>query len=97
MAGTPVKLLRKRLDAAGVVEHLRDLAQRATQLEVRIQQTTGAISDPTTESLDVLARRLAAGDLVGLQISFFADDDWWRDTLLRIDDNFRLVRMREGS
>jgi hypothetical protein len=97
MPGTPVKLARQRLDAAGVTEHLRDLAQRATQIEARIKDTAAQTSAATSEPLDALARRLVTGDITGLQVRFFLDDAWWSDTILRAPDSFRLVRMREGD
>ena len=37
------------------------------------------------------------GEIVAIQIRFFQDDDWWSDTVMRADDGFRLVRMREGA
>ncbi len=97
MTHPPVKLVRKRLDAAGVAEHLRDLAARGTQLEVRTKDDAARMSGATSESLDVLASRLVAGEVAGLQIRFFADDAWWSDTVLRAKAGFLLVRMREGA
>lgn len=97
MPGTPTKLVRKRLDAAGVTMHLADIAATGSQLEVRTKDATARMSDPTSESLDALAKRLVAGELAGLQIRFFADGAWWSDTLLRAADGFRLVRLREGA
>lgn len=97
MATPPVKLVRKRLDAAGVATHLRDLAAHAAQLEVRTKDDAARMSDATSEPLDALGRRLVAGEVSGLQIRFFADDAWWSDTVLRARDGFLLVRMREGA
>ncbi len=97
MTHPPVKLVRKRLDAEGVAAHLRDLAARATQLEVRTKDDAARMSDATTDPLDALGRRLVAGDVAGLQIRFFADDAWWSDTVLRAKGGFLLVRMREGA
>ena len=97
MPGTPIKLARQRLDAAAVVEHLRDLAQRATHVEVRIKDVAAQTSAATTEPLDSLARRLAAGEIAALQVRFVLDGTWWSDTLLRAANSFRLVRMREGD
>ena len=97
MTGPPVKLVRQRLDAAGVVAYVADLVTRATQLEVRTKDDLSQMSDATVEPLAALADRLVAGELAGLQIRFFADDDWWSDTVLRARAGFLLVRMREGA
>jgi hypothetical protein len=92
----PVKLMRKRLDAAGVVAHLEALAASAQQVEIRIKGAVARYSDATTDSLDTAGRRLVAGDIVAVQIRFFEGDAWWSDTLMQARDGFRLVRMREG-
>ncbi|MBV8757404.1 MAG: hypothetical protein JO257_09025 [Deltaproteobacteria bacterium] len=86
----------QRLDATAVLEHVRALAQRATQIAASIQRAD-ATFEPTGEPLDQLARRLVAGEIVGLQLRFFLDDAWCRDTLLRAPESFRLVRVREGN
>ncbi len=93
----PVKLLRKRLDDAGVEAHLRSLAAQAQQIEIRIKGAIDRYSDATTDTLEAVGRRLVAGEVVAIQIRFFQDDDWWSDTVMRADDGFRLVRMREGA
>jgi len=97
MPDKPVKLVRKRLDAGGLIAHLQELAARATSLEVRVQGEAARTSDATAEPLDMLARRLVTGELVAVQIRFCLDDTWWSDTVLRARDGFRLVRMREGA
>jgi len=94
----PIKLLRKRLDAPGLVAHLGVLAAEAQAIEIRIKGAVGAYSaDATAEHLDELGRRLVAGEIVAVQLRFFQDDDWWCDTLMRAGDDFRLVRMRQGE
>ena len=93
----PAKLSHQRLDAAGVAAHLRELAARAPGLEVRIQSTNARQSDATTESLDEIGRRFLAGEIAGIQIRFAEGDGWWCDTLRRVKDSYRLVRMREGT
>lgn len=90
----PVKLLRKRLDAAAVEAHLRDLAARASEVEIRVKTAAAGYSDAANDALDVLGRRLVAGVLVAVQIRYFADGQWWTDTLMRAGDDFRLVRMQ---
>ena len=93
----PVKLVRKRLDAVGVVAHFRALAATAQQIEIRIKGSATRHSDATTESLEEVARRLLAGEIAAVQIRFFELDDWWSDTVMQANDGFRLVRMREGT
>jgi len=93
----PVKLVRARLDAEGLAAHLRGLAETASQLELRVKDAVGRHSDATTAPLDEVGRRLLAGEIVAVQIRFFEHDDWWSDTLMRVRDSYRLVRMREGT
>ena len=93
----PVKLVRKRLDAAGLEAHLRALAASAQNIEIRVKGAVARYSDATTDSLETVGRRLLAGELVAVQIRFFEHDDWWSDTVMQAKDGFRLVRMREGS
>lgn len=90
-----VKLLRKKLDAEALGTHLRSLAT-AEGLEIRVKASSTQHSDGAT-SLDVAADRLRSGDITALQIRFFERGDWWCDTLLRAEDSFRLVRIREGA
>lgn len=93
----PVKLVRKRLDAEGVEAHFRVLAATAQQVEIRVKGGATRQSDATTESLEQVGQRLLAGEILAVQIRFFADDDWWSDTVMQANDGFRLVRMREGT
>lgn len=93
----PVKLLRKRLAADELVAHLRQLATDARDIEIRVKGAVAAYSDATTDSLEAVGQRLVAGELVAVQVRYFQDDAWWSDTVMRADDSFRLVRMREGS
>ena len=94
----PVKLVRRRLDAAGVEAHLRELATTARELEVRVQGETSRLSAASGATLDAVARRLIAGEIAAAQIRFRdGGDDWWCDTVMRAPHGFRLVRMREGS
>jgi len=93
----PVKLVRKRLDADGLVSHLRSLAAQATEIEIRVKGESARTSDATTDSLDAVGHKLVTGEIAAVQIRFFENDDWWSDTLLRAKDGFRLVRMREGA
>jgi hypothetical protein len=92
-----MKLVRTRLDAAELVAHLRQLAADARDVEIRVKGAVAAYSDATAESLDVVGQRLVAGELVAVQVRYFQDDAWWSDTVMRADDSFRLVRMREGT
>ena len=93
----PVKLVRKRLDSDELASHLRSLAAHATEIEIRVMGVVARSSDSTTDSLDVVGRKLVTGEIAAVQIRFFENDDWWSDTLLRAKNGFRLVRMREGA
>jgi len=90
----PVKLVRKKLDEAGLDAHLATLAS-AEGVEIRTKGAAGAYSDAATEQLDAVVQRLRAGEIVAIQIYFFQDGDWWFDTLMRGDDCYRLVRMKQ--
>jgi len=92
---SPVKLVRKRLEADDLEPHLRALAAEARAVEVRIKGQRAHQSDATTESLEALARRLVAGEIVAVQVRFELADGWWADTLMRAEKGFRLVRMKE--
>jgi hypothetical protein len=91
----PVKLLRTRLDDAGLDAHLAALAGQAQAIELRVKGAAGSHSDAATDTLDVVGARLRAGEVVAIQIRFFQDDAWWIDTVMRAKDGYRLVRMRE--
>jgi hypothetical protein len=90
-----IKLLRKRLDDRELAAHLEALAAGAKDIEIRIKGAVAGYSDATTETLEVVGRRLRAGEIAAVQIRFFQDDDWWSDTVMRAADGFRLVRMRQ--
>lgn len=91
----PVKLVRKRLDDAGVAAHFKWLASQAQAIEIRIKGAVAGYSEATTEQLEDAGRRLRAGEIVAVQIRFLQGDDWWCDTLMRAGESFRLVRMRQ--
>lgn len=91
----PVKLVRKRLDDAGVAAHFEWLASQAQAIEIRIKGAVAGYSEATTEQLEDAGRRLRAGEIVAVQIRFLQGDDWWCDTLMRAGESFRLVRMRQ--
>ncbi len=93
----PARLVRERLDAAAVQQHLETLATTATQVEVRVKDAVARISEATTESLAEVGRRFVAGKIVAVQIRFFEHDDWWSETLMPGKTGYRLVRMREGT
>jgi len=95
----PPKLVRKRLDEAGVAAHFRELAEHAQGVEVRVKEAAARQSDASKDGLEELGRRLVAGELIAVQVWFFQDDSWWCDTVMRAhegarDHGFRLVRMQ---
>jgi len=94
---TPVKLVRKRLDALELEAHLRSLVASAQHIELRVKGAVAHYSDAATDSLEEVGRRLLAGEIVAVQIRFFEHDNWWSDTLMQAKDGYRLVRMREGT
>jgi hypothetical protein len=92
----PIKLVRKRLDDAGVEAHIDALAAGAQAIEVRIKDAAATYSSATAGELVDAGRRLRAGEIAAIQIRFFQDDAWWCDTVMRVRDDYRLVRMRQG-
>ncbi|MDF1565708.1 MAG: hypothetical protein P1V51_21915 [Deltaproteobacteria bacterium] len=91
----PIKLLRKKLDDAGVDAHFAELAEHAQAVSVRIKDTRTSLSDASSDQLREVAERLRAGTIEAVQVQFFADDAWWCDTVMRVRDSYRLVRMRQ--
>lgn len=96
MDKVPIKLDRKRLDDAGVATHLEALAASAEAIEIRVKGGATDYSDAAGPELAEVARRLLAGEVLAVQVRFFADGDWWCDTITRRGDTYRLVRMRQG-
>ena len=96
MFDKPSKLERKRFDDRALTAHILRIAS-ATQLEVRVKGERAATSNPTTESLAEIARRLIAGEISAAQVRYLDPDGWWSETYLRMPEGFRLIRMREGS
>ena len=92
----PLRLDRKRLDAAGVAEHFESLATTAQAIEIRFKDDETTHSDAAATELAEAARRLCAGEVLAVQIRFYQDDAWWCDTVIRRGDSYRLVRMRQG-
>ncbi len=93
----PVKLVRKRLDAAALGEHLRSIVAHAEVIELRVRDALGHRSEAASETLEVVARRLLAGELEAVQLRYVQDGEPWCDTVMRTGDDFRLVRMREDE
>jgi hypothetical protein len=93
----PIKLLRKKLDAAGVEAHFDSVASQAQAVEVRIKGAAEGYSSADTAQLEETGRRLRAGDIAAVQLRFFQDDAWWCDTVMRVKESYRLVRMRQSD
>jgi FtsP/CotA-like multicopper oxidase with cupredoxin domain len=93
----PLKLVRKRLDAAGVDAHLAAVVGRAQAIEIRIKDAAAYHSEGTAEQLQEAGRRLRAGEIAAVQLRYFQDDVWWCDTVMRRGDSFRLVRMQQDE
>jgi hypothetical protein len=94
LPGLP-KLVRARLDVAGVEAHLAWVAAEARAVEVRVKRARDARS--MTASLTDAAQLLAAGDFIGAQIRYRLDGVCYCDTVMRKRDGFRLVRMRQAT
>jgi hypothetical protein len=92
----PIKLVRRRLDDAGIEAHLASLASHAQAIEVRIKGGAAGYSSASAAELEAAGRRLRAGEILAVQVRFFQDEAWWCDTLMRVKESYRLVRMRQG-
>ncbi len=93
----PIKLVRKRLDDAGVIAHFAALARDAEAIELRVKDAVAHYSDATAGELDEACRRLRNGELMAVQVRFCQDGVWWCDTIMRATDDYRLVRMHQGA
>lgn len=91
-----VKLVRKRLDEAGVKAHFDRLAAEAAAVEIRVKTAAAGQSAEESIELEAACRRLVAGDLIAVQIRFHQQGAWWCDTVMRVRDDYRLVRMRQS-
>lgn len=93
----PTKLVRKRLDDAGVEAHFAEVAAQGQALELRVKDAAAHYSSATAEQLHDAGLRLRQGAIAAVQLRFFRDGDWWCDTVMRAADGYRLVRMRQVS
>lgn len=89
-----VKLVRKRLDANGVQQHLTLIKNTAQQVELRIKGGDVAYSEASADQLADLGRQLVDGTIVAVQLRYLHDGEEWCDTLMRAKKDYRLVRMR---
>jgi|GEM_PF-6968441 len=89
-----VKLVRERLDAAGVQQHLTLIRNTGEQVELRIKGGDVAYSEASADQLADLGRQLVDGSIVAVQLRYLQDGQEWCDTLMRARKDYRLVRMR---
>ena len=89
-------VLRQRLEAAGARAHLEAVARSGHSVEIRTRSRAASDSQQTADQLGEVGGRLFAGELEAVQLRFVLDGMLWCDTLMRVGDSYRLVRMQQG-
>lgn len=91
----PTKLLRKKLDEAGVKAHFASLALLMPAPEVRVKASHTAYSTGAETDLADAVDRLLDARLTAVQVRFEKDGVEVCDTIVRVPGGFRLVRIRQ--
>lgn len=89
-----VKLVRKRLDADAVLQHLVSVTEHGGPVELRIKGGDSEYSEASAEELSRTGEQLIAGAIIAIQLRYAENGEWWCDTLMRAPKQYRLVRMR---
>ncbi len=84
------------LDEAGLHELVRDLGRAARVLSVRLKAGAGRRAEGEA-SLEQAARQLVSGALRGVQVRYGFEGRVWCDTMLRVSEGYRVVRMEEPT
>lgn len=82
------------LDAATFAALFDDLERHAEVLDVLVKGDARANASDVPVPLREAQAMLAAGVVRGVQIRYRWEGAEWRDTLLRLPTNIRIVRMR---
>ena len=82
------------VDAQTVRELGRDLEALTRVVDVRTRQRTRARPDAVRWKPSEALEGLLEGTLQAVQISYTFDGEQWRDTVMRQDQGYRLVRMQ---
>jgi len=86
-----------RLDWTEVEALLRDIASLTRILEIVPRfAARGFVGETPAISLDQARELLAQGAVRGVQIRYHYDQAEWWDTLMPVDGQFRLVRIRHA-
>jgi len=91
----PTKLVRQRLDLAGVDDYFAGLT-RAEELEIRTKGAAESRSEAAPTVLEDARRMLASGEVLAVQLRYFQDQAWWCDTIMSARGSYRLVRMQQS-
>lgn len=78
-------------------QYFVDLASSAEGISVQAKADPRKYSSGDPLTLNVAHDRLKAGDIRGIQIHYRYDNREWTDTLIRLPDGYRLVRMEVTS
>jgi len=82
------------LDPTTLDRLLTDLALMASEVTVRLKTGAEVLSGEESPTLEAAAAALRNGRVLGIQIRYCYAEASWCDTLLRVGQNVRLVRMQ---
>ncbi|TNE89026.1 MAG: hypothetical protein EP330_12565 [Deltaproteobacteria bacterium] len=82
------------LDRATLHQLVADLEQHARVLEVRTKGGQARRADAAPMDLRDALHALETGAVFGVQVRYLYEGAEWRDTLMRLPEGVRLVRMQ---
>jgi hypothetical protein len=74
---------------------LLDVTAVAELFEVRVKRGPRSHAGPAAAELDAARAMLASGEAVAMQLRYRHEGAVWCDTLMRVAEGVRIVRMRE--
>jgi hypothetical protein len=85
------------LDDATLRQLFFDLSQLAEMLEVRLKAGERAYATHSTPTLEAARQAVTAREALAVQLRYRYRNAEWIDTLLRVENGFRLVRVQAPS
>jgi hypothetical protein len=85
------------LDEATLGQLAFDIASSAKVLEVRTKAAASAYALGAPAGLTQAIEGLVAGTVLGVQVRYLFDNTEWCDTLLRVPEGVRLVRVKASG
>lgn len=75
--------------------YLRDLEMCANVYEVTTKGGATVVADAAANDVASAINRLREGAVRGVQVRYGFDNAMWCDTLMRVEDELHIVRMRQ--